>query len=382
VRVVLLGLCVLLAGCFGSSKPGREDIPEQTISWRGAGIALSSWGTGGSSIFAVSVKPAILDVWQWSDGGMTKGYAVPVPDDVQSVAILPNDRWIGRVADDHENRTDFCVGNLKSGREIDRWPEPRDVDIDLGTASRNGKFLAAWSSPEVHSAAYPSSGAEVRLGLVASDGESIQWITLLTSELRTAPRATIHRVLASDDGAYIGVAGWDKGLAMIDAANKKVLWVASEIHRTETGEKPNKEVSWKTLPLDEVAVWDFGFSPDGQIAYEGGDSACVQAIKVSTGEVLSRWWATRSGKSEQGCGITTISVSLDGRFVAAGTGPEGLVFLFSTKDGQRRMLSHGKAAIMMTNFSPDSKHLAAYAPAKIKVWKVPEPGEEMPGEKP
>jgi WD40 repeat protein len=379
-RTFWLCLCLVLAGCTGSVKRA-EDAPEQVINWRGEGIAFGSWGAAGNAIYATSVKPAVLDVWDWSKGGLWKRYSVPVSEDITSLAILPNERWIGRIHDKPGNRTEFCVGNLATGAEIDRWPEPQDVYIDLGQSSRNGKFVPAWSSPEVRSAKYPSSGSMARVGMVASDGESIEWITVVTSELRTPPHATIHRVVASEDGAHVGIAGWDKGLAMIDVAKKKVLWVASPNYQQGTDEKSEKVV-WKTLPLDEVNAWDFAFSPDGKLAYEGGDSSCVQAINVATGKVVSRWWATRSGKKETGCGITTISVSPDGRFVAAGTGPEGLVFLFSTKTGRSRLLNHGGSQIMMTNFSPDSKHLVSYTGGKIKLWAVSEPVEEPRDEKP
>lgn len=381
-----LGLCLLLAGC--GSKRDRKNAPEQVENWRGAGIALAAWGPAGSAIFAASVKPFVLEVWQWNDGRIEKRYAAPLPDDICSVAILPNDRWIGKVLAQHERRAKFCIGNLRSGAEIDRWPEPLYMNTDLGTASRNGEHVPAWSSYEVGSPRYPNTGSEARIGLVASGGESIDWLVLLTSKLRTPPHVAIHRVLASNDGASIGVAGWDKGLAMIDAAKKKVLWVASPENRpestkspTEAAKSPTGKVAWKTLPLDEINAFDLAFSPDGKLVYVTGDKGCVSALKVATGEVLSQWWATPSGKWEADRGITTVSASPDGRFVAAGTGPEGLVFLFSTKDGRHRVLNHGGPQIMITNFSPDSKHLVSYAGGKLKVWKVSEPAKEPQGEK-
>jgi len=86
---------------------------------------------------------------------------------------------------------------------------------------------------------------------------------------------------------------------------------------------------------------------------------------------VNRWFATPSGREESGRPIMTVSMSPDGRFVAAGTGPEGDVYLFFTSDGHRRVLKHGGSTILMASFSPDSKRLASYAGGEIKIWKMP-----------
>jgi WD40 repeat protein len=132
------------------------------------------------------------------------------------------------------------------------------------------------------------------------------------------------------------------------------------------------KVPWKEVPFEEVDTQNLAFTPDSKLIYAGGTTGLVYGMKVKTGEVVSRWWATRSGQEEHGHQISTISVSPDGRFVAAGTGPEGHVYLFSTKDGQRRILKHGRSTILITSFSPDSKRLASYAAGQIKIWKLPE----------
>ena len=75
---------------------------------------------------------------------------------------------------------------------------------------------------------------------------------------------------------------------------------------------------------------------------------------------------------EQNCSVEIANR----RYVAAGTVPKALVFLYSTKDGQRRIINHGSpATIDFASFSPDSKRLATYAAnyaKEIKIWKLPE----------
>ena len=67
-------------------------------------------------------------------------------------------------------------------------------------------------------------------------------------------------------------------------------------------------------------------------------------------------------------------MSPDGQWLAAGTGPEGHVYLWNTvsADSKPRLLPHGGTTILIVSFSPDSRHLASVAGGKIKVWKLDE----------
>ena len=161
----------------------------------------------------------------------------------------------------------------------------------------------------------------------------------------------IHHVVPSDDGAYIGVAGWKNGVLMIDVTAQKVLW--------------------KIKPDWEADANDLAFTPDGKLIYAGGTTGLVYGTRTETGEIVSQWWATLSGTSEYGHYIGALAVSRDGKFVAAGTVPNGLVFLFSTKDGHRYTLKHGRPiGIDLLSFSPDSTRLATYGAGEIKIWEA------------
>ena len=144
----------------------------------------------------------------------------------------------------------------------------------------------------------------------------------------------------------------------------------------------NKKVLWQKRPQREVCFTDIAFAPDNKLVYAGGTEGCVYGMKVTDGQIVSEWFASPTGESEYGHRITTISVSPDGRFVAAGTGSEGHVYLFSTKDGKRHILNHGGSTILVTSFSPDSKRLASFAAGQIKIWKLPEEAAGPMSDKP
>lgn len=348
MRLALIGLFMVFnsrTGVFGEEYQGTT---EKVIAWGNTGKGWGTWGASGEFMYAASVSPTVLEVWQWSGGAMQKRCSVPIDDSVLSIAILPNGRSLYKALGEQRRPADFYIGDLQSGRVIDSWQVPHGLYIKLANGSRNGKFVTAWCEREPGE---PGPRNEVRFGLVASDGLSFDWVTSLTAPRLIAPQSMIHRVVPSEDGTHIGVAGWDGGVAMIDVTKKATIW-------TQT---PGK-----------LAPEDLAFTPDGGLIYTGGAQGCVHGVRVQDGQAVSAWWATSTGQEVYGQRITTISASPDGRFVAAGTGPEGDVYVFSTKDGQRHVLNHGGSTILMTSFSPDSKRLASYAAGQIKIWKLPE----------
>jgi hypothetical protein len=368
--VALISMLVLQAGCQESLGRTGEEIPEQSIAWGDEDTQWKLWGTGGSSLFAVSIKPPVLDIWQWAGDTMKKRWKVDVGDGTLAIGFLSEERWVSSFLDEEKHLSYFCVGNLNSGRVIDRRRKQQDIIVKLGCGSQNGKHLAAWAIKY----GKKDEDDEVRFGLVTPDGMGFDWATYLIAD--GTPLAMIHRVIPSDDGAYIGVAGWENGVAMIEVAKKKGIWAASWQYRPGMYDMSKFHVTGKAVPLDEVDTKDLAFAPDSKLIYAGGTKGCVYGMKVDTGEVVSKWWASSTGKSKYGHRISTISVSPDGRFVAAGTGPEGQVYLFSTRDGQRRILNHGGSTILITSFSPDSKRLASFAAGQIKIWKLPEEAEK------
>jgi WD40 repeat protein len=350
-----LVLAVLPATCLISLGCAEDDLLERTIKWPAKELDVASLGASGVSIFAVSKNPKSLEVWQWSDKTIAKRYQTAVAEETLSVAIAGDNTWISHLWDRKTEQADLSVGDLRTGRTSGRWRLSRDWYTPLGQTSANGKHVAVWATPESNSPLQPEDGAIARIGLVSAKAETVEWAALLTSK-RTGPEAMIRRVVPSDDGSHVAVAGWENGVAMVDTRKKRVAWIIK--------------------PRGERAVKGVAFTPDSKMIYAGGATGALYGMKAETGELVSTWWANPSGDdSEYWHEITTVSVSPDGRFVAVGTVPDGLVFVYSTKDTRRRLLhpcGPKGGLVDFLSFSPDSNRLATQADRQLKVWNLSE----------
>jgi WD40 repeat protein len=164
-------------------------------------------------------------------------------------------------------------------------------------------------------------------------------------------RAYCRTMMPSDDGAYVALAGWHNGLLMVDA-------------------KASREM-WRMKPPKEAGLSYVDFAPDNRVVYTGGIKGCVYTVDVQTGKVLSEWQASPTGRYEYRHEIECLAVSPDGRWVAVGTGPEGLVFVGSTSAGKLvQIFKHGGRTVELVQFSPDSKALASWDRSTIKIWNV------------
>lgn len=323
------------------ASPARDSEPEGVVDW-GPGRGLTLWGVSGQFIYGVSREPNTLEVMKWENNTVTKHATVTLARSPLSLAMLQQDRYISYEGKDET--WGFRVNSIKTGESIGGWLREKGWSFELSRSSHNGKHIAVWADN--------GSGIDnqIRVSMLSAKADKTE--PVLTTRLKAG---YIYRVAPSEDGAYIAFAGWDNGTMLVDVANKKVLWQQG----LETDSR------------------DVAFSPDSKILYAGGLTGCVFGMDVRDGAILTRWFATTTGKEVPGHRISTLSVSPDGRFVAAGTGPEGQVFLFSTKSGKLlRMLNHGGSTILITHFSADSKRLATVAVGKIKIWVMPEVGED------
>lgn len=366
IRLSLV-LCLLLTGCNRVSCLAPDQLAAESFSWAGGESGWEIWGAGGDSLFAVHSSPSVAEVWQWDGDTLKRCRDLRLDMDAAYFSTATRTRWICRVYDSRKKLAEVCLGAIDSGEVLLREQVSKDVFLALGRESQSGGRVAVWSCAESNS---PDHSGAVRFGLAGPDDLSFKWAAPLYVEFNP-PQAMIHQLVPSDDGAYIGIAGWENGVAMIDVANKKALWAAGWANNPKLNYPKNEKANWNLVPLDEVDTKDLAFGPDSKIVYAGGATGCVYGLEVKTGKVVSSWWATESGKTEYGHRISTISVSPDGRFVAAGTGPEGLVFLFSTQDGKAHVLRHGGGTILITSFSPSSRRLATCAAGVIKLWDMP-----------
>ncbi len=359
-------LCIVPADWCNVFGGDTTDAPEQTIEWSSGGSGWKLRSQNGDSVFCISVSPSALYVWRWTDGTMKAIDKVPLAEEMLSFAPLRDEKWLAPCYYEKGDCVDFCLGCIKSGRVLDRWAQPAGWSVELGRTCRDGTHVAVWSTPNTEK---PGTLESVRFGLFAVTEKKYDWITDL---MAPSGSKCVNSLVPSNDGRYMGVAGWDWGVAMIDVTKKKVTWIASPMYKPEMRDSPYTEGgSWTKVPLDEIDTHVLAFAPDNRRVYAGGDSPTVFGFDVETGTIVSCWEVP---SSLDDCGsITAISVSRDGKYVAAGTGPEGHVYLFSAKDGKRRVLNHGgHTNVHITSFSPDSKRLASFAAGQIKIWKLPE----------
>lgn len=361
-RVLLVCLVGSLAGCSQSS--------EQTIVWPDRHDDVGDTGVSGDCFYyPVCTTPSSLVVWQWRGDTIQRACEMQCDKEVTSAATFAPNRWVCHLyAPKHES--ELCVFDADSERCEYRWKPPHDWHVSLGRGSPIGNRVAVWCQPENYS---HEPHNQVRFGMLTADGKSFDWAVTLSSDSSNPAESwkVTDRVVPSNDGKYIGVPGWMGGVLVIDVTQKKPLWVASSHYKPEACEQSG--VPWDRIPFEECDATDLAFAPDGKLVYVGGGMGLVYGMKSETGEIVSQWWATLSGTSEAGHRITSVAVSPDGAFVAAGTVPNGMIFLFSAKNGRRCTFKHNRPiAIDHLSFSPDSKRLATYGAGEIKIWKMPE----------
>jgi len=343
----LLFLLLLSIPCMGCQAAANTCVQEET--WWGSGGGWFIWGAGGDGIFAASVEGHSFETWLWEGIRVKRGPSAQIPDDLI-------EGWAGKDL--------FLLSKLASkataaGLEMRRlgdaslcksWEIPRGWYAESAELSRNGQFIAV---KVVENCVRPDAGFDfnatrLRVGLIGPDRESMSWAPTLKGK-RGSMYVNVRRVAPSDDGGYVAIAGWDNGAAILDVKNQTVLW--------------------ESRPKNEVSLVDIAWGPDNRVAYTGGASGCVWGMEVATGKVLSQWWATSTGEPVYGHRISAVAASPDGNFVAAGTGPEGSIYVWRAKTGElAKVLDHGGSTILILSFSPNSNALVSLAAGKIKVW--------------
>lgn len=344
---------LVLASCRLPVR-AAELSPERTLEWPKS-QANTARGARGAVLFAIAEDRATLATWCWKGDSLRKMPTYSFKEEVSSFALVSESEciltsWHAKDTQQYLQTHDFKTGDSR------QQPLPRDWYVRLGQAEENGKCVPVWGKP------YPDRDTQhpnVRIGVVDGDTGDIDWCATLASDNLTAMLPLCAQsLLLSNDGAHIGVAGWDNQVAMIDVRTKNVLWIV----------KPTQEVSPRFL----------AFTPDNRHIYAGGLAGILYTMDVRTGQILSQ----REDKNPHGntslyCReIAAVSASPDGRFIAIGTAPDGLVLLYSIRDGQSYLLRHvpveHEARIEVLSFSPDSKRLASCGEEEIKIWRLPE----------
>lgn len=344
------------AGCQPGSRsaPAGSDpnnpTPLAVLEWTSRGGGFRDWGCDGKYLYAALVKPFTLEVWQWRDQTLQQCRDFGLEDCLTPIWAQDEVCYFYRVLkydnNDFVSRVDVGRGTPES-----RLPIPRGWWCRRLQASASGRYVGVYLEED---SGQGSSGNQdrARVGIIDPQAGEIEWLSMLVGKWMTAC-TNVTDVLPSDDGTYVAIGGWDNGVVLIDRATRTVLWT-------------------KGLPAGEASLPYVAFAPHNERLYAGGTSGVVWTLDLQTGAEHKTWVASPTGREEYGHRITCLAASPDGRWVAAGTGPEGLVFLGSTATGQVvRTFDHGKGGVLVASFAPDSSALATFVPGSIKIWAMP-----------
>ena len=244
----------------------------------------------------------------------------------------------------------YALVRTEDGEVLKEWNMPDGWWTPRAGGSQNGKFIACMAREGVEAAGYDFSGPErARVALIDVERRELVWVADLVGH----GAGTVRMIVISDDGRYIAVAGWNNGTAMVDAKEGKVIWAKRPEHEISTGYA--------------------AFAPGGNVLYTAGSEGCVYCINCEDGSVEKELWATSTGESIYGHRISALAVSSDGKWLAAGTGPEGEVYVWNLEgDGKPHVLQHEDGcSIEIVAFSPDSKNVVSVGGGRLKVWRLP-----------
>jgi WD40 repeat protein len=160
----------------------------------------------------------------------------------------------------------------------------------------------------------------------------------------------------SNDGAIIAaVGGNDRGYLLVAGANNsQIRW---EQHIDDCNE------------LNKVVI-----SPDGQTVYASEPGRRVYVFDISTKKIVKRLEIEKYKTPENNPQtITCITLSCDGRLLAAVSSPISKVWIWGAKTGEKvAIMKTGQFATSSIVFSLDSSLLAAadYTLNPINVWRI------------
>jgi WD40 repeat protein len=281
--------------------------------------------------------------------------------------VIPGGRYLSYLYTNNGQTALPILVSFETTRELHRWAPRQGWAFDTKYSwglSANGKFAATILQEDVGGqppADYNPVNPRYRIGLIDLTSLELKWV----GEVSGHGSSTIRQIAVSNDGKYVAVGGWNNGVAMIDSSQGKVLWA--------------------DRPPTEVSTGYVLFSSDGLKLYSAGSEGCVYTTETLAGKITGQWWATETGRSIYGHRVSCLANSPDGRWMAAGTGPEGHVYLYDAVSmGRPRLLIHGLQTIEVVTFSPDSKYLASVGGGRIKIWSLADmlPVPETPLEKP
>jgi len=344
-----------LASCDGQSTANRASGVVYETDWPSQPGALAEWGAGEGYIFGVIGETPHLEVWEWEGDVLAKASVTLLPRSLDVVPISAQLCGMSVRPPSKGTPWPYAIVSTGDGHTVKKWNPPAGHGFDCAGGSASGKFIGIVAGERPEPPFWPKdhdfSDSRVKVGLIDVDKRELKWVAELTNK---GAGTSIRRIVVTNDGRYVAVGGWANGVAMVDCHQAKVLW--------------------SKRPKDALSLGYVAFSPDSKTLYAGGGAGCAYSISVTTGDVLSRRYATKTGKRVYAHRISALAVSSDGEWVAAGTGPEGEVYVWNLKQNTGpyvlECLNGGMASVFVVTFSPDSKNIAAVSGGKLRIWRL------------
>jgi hypothetical protein len=169
--------------------------------------------------------------------------------------------------------------------------------------------------------------------------------TMRLSVVTDVPGAEyLTRIVPSDDGQYVGIAGVRNKAMVLRVRDKQLLW--------------------NMRPPRDFGIEYIALSTKNRAAYMGGRSGILYTADLETGEIKASWHAREPG--DRSSRITAIAVSPDEKYVAAGTHPKGRAYVWSTETGKLvRIFGGSPGSVFVLLFSPESKRIGAFCPGWV-----------------
>jgi len=321
-----------------------NQAPDEVIRLEGT---FYDWQVCGEYFYALTMGHSVAHMWKWSGDSIVKVRELSLREFSHGkFAVVSGTTFLRFWYQEEAGDILFRMGDIESERVTRQWRIPwrsKQEMYEFSSPSSQGRYIAVWG--------WGSDERQrqhiLRVGLVDVRDGGIFWAG---EDMEERGGELIRSVKPSEEGKYIGVAGWALGTTMVDVEQQRVLW--------------------KQCPEDEVCSHSLAFTPDSKLVYAGGVRGAVYEMEVATGKVLRKWWPSvwgeRGGKSH----VDDLCVSPDGKWVAACLSPSGRVVVFARATGQvQRVLVPGGDTI---GFSPDSRYLGAASSGAIRIWKVQE----------
>jgi len=350
--LVIVAAMAMFCSCGESIPHGKANTPSHETAWTGRPGNLGEWGHGSDCIYGLLGEPNkeedVLVVWKWQGESMSEATAASLPRSMNVCPVSPALCGLSLSPGNPYSHWPYALLDVAKKGAIKQWYPPEGWSIIRAGASMNGMFISFVATDGVDAAGYQFGHPRARVAVINVEKQELRWVANLDGH----GAGTIRRIVLTDDGRYIAVAGWNNGTAMVDVEEGKVLWAKR--------------------PEGEVSTGYAAFAPDGKTVYTAGSEGCVYAIDVATGNILGKRWATSTGQSIYAHRISALAVSPDGKWLAAGTGPEGEVYAWKlVKQNKALVLNHGHGTILIVAFSPDSTKLASVGSGILKVWQLP-----------